>query len=147
MFNGAYNPRGRMAARDYNFPYPENTFDFAFLISVFTHMLPEDVEHYLREITRVMKARGRCLIAFFLLNPESLNLIQKGRSTFEFTACFGEYRTTTAIAESAVAYNETFIRQLYLNCGLRLIDSIHYGSWCGRHNSSLFQDFVLATRP
>jgi ubiquinone/menaquinone biosynthesis C-methylase UbiE len=146
VFNEAYNPGGRVAARDYNFPYPDNTFDFVFLISVFTHMLPEDMKHYLDEITRVMKAGARCLTTFFLLNPESLNMVQAGWAAFNFANCFGEYRTETAVAESAVAYNETFIRQVYLNCGLGLIEPILYGSWCGRHNSLVFQDFVLATR-
>jgi len=147
VFNGAYNPKGRVAARNYNFPYPESRFDFVFLISVFTHMLPEDMEHYLREITRVMKAGARCLITFFLLNPESLNMVEAGRSAFNFTNGFGEYRTALAVAESAVAYEEAFVRQLYLKCGLRLIEPIHYGSWCGRQNSLTFQDIVLATRP
>ena len=41
--------------------------DVAFLTSVFTHMLPEDVEHYLDELARVLKPGGRTLITWFLL--------------------------------------------------------------------------------
>jgi len=40
-----YNPKGRYKPSEFRFPYPDNTFDFFFLASVFTHMLPEDVEN------------------------------------------------------------------------------------------------------
>lgn len=146
VFNKAYNPGGRVPARKYTFPYSDNSFDFVFLMSVFTHMLPEDVKHYLLQIARVMKASGRCLITFFLLTPESLSMVQAGRAAFNFVNCFGGYRTATDIAEDAVAYDETFIRQLYQECGLKLVEPIHYGSWCGTRDVLTFQDFVLATR-
>jgi len=146
VFNKTYNPGGRVAACDYTFPYADNSFDFVFLMSVFTHMLPEDMKHYLLEIARVLRASGRCLITFFLLNPGSLSMVQVGRAAFKFVNCFDGYRTATDVAEDAVAYDETFIRQLYQNCGLKLVEPIHYGSWCGSHHSLIFQDFVVATR-
>ncbi len=42
-----------------------------FLTSVFTHMLPPEVRHYLSEIHRVLRPQGRCLMTFFLLNEDS----------------------------------------------------------------------------
>lgn len=48
--NTLYNPTGKIK---YRFPYPDRSFDFVFLPSVFTHMLPEDMEHYFSEIARV----------------------------------------------------------------------------------------------
>src|SRR5262249_50549506 len=42
----AYNPHGPVPASAYRFPFPDKTFDFIFLGSVFTHMLPDAVEHY-----------------------------------------------------------------------------------------------------
>jgi ubiquinone/menaquinone biosynthesis C-methylase UbiE len=146
VFNKSYNPNGRVAACDYTLPYRENAFDLVFLMSVFTHMLPEDMKRYLAEISRVTKVGRRCLITFFLLNPESLSLIQAGRSTFDFKNIFGTYRTAMETAEAAIAYDEAFIRRLYSDCGLTLTEPIHYGSWCGRTNFLAFQDFIVATR-
>jgi ubiquinone/menaquinone biosynthesis C-methylase UbiE len=132
--------------RNHTLPFRENTFDLVFLMSVFTHMLPDDMKRYLEEISRVLKLGGRCLITFFLLNPESLKLVQAGRAAFKFTNVFGEYRTATETAEDAIAYDEQFVRRVYSHCGLALIEPTHYGSWCGRADFLTFQDFVIATR-
>jgi len=84
VFNKFYNPKGRKSPSDYEFPYENESFDFVFLTSVFTHMLPDGIENYMREIYRVLKKNGRCLITFFLLNDESRNLIQIEESDLDF---------------------------------------------------------------
>ena len=38
-------------------------------------MLSADMENYLKQIARVLKPGGRCLITYFLLNPESAKLM------------------------------------------------------------------------
>jgi SAM-dependent methyltransferase len=55
IFNRAYNPKGKYQASEYRFPFPNESFDFIFLTSVFTHLLPKDLENYFSEITRVSK--------------------------------------------------------------------------------------------
>ena len=40
VYNKTYNPRGRMRASEYRLPFPDRTFDFVLLTSVFTHMYP-----------------------------------------------------------------------------------------------------------
>ena len=39
VYNKAYNPYGKYKASDYKFPYEDESFDFVFLTSVFTHLL------------------------------------------------------------------------------------------------------------
>lgn len=75
IFNECYNPKGKYKASEFKFPFENEFFDFVVLGSIFTHMLPEDIENYLSEIARVLKKGGRFLITFFLLNKESLELI------------------------------------------------------------------------
>jgi len=70
VFNKNYNPNGQHKASEYKFPYENESFDFIFLTSVFTHILPQDLKNYFSEISRVLKRNGRCLITFFLLNKE-----------------------------------------------------------------------------
>jgi len=45
IYNGAYNPTGKINPLEFKFPYENNSFNFVHLISVFTHMLSDDVEH------------------------------------------------------------------------------------------------------
>lgn len=84
VYNKYYNPHGKVRAQDFQFPFDDESLDFVFLTSVFTHMLPSDLENYLSEISRVLKTGGKCLITFFILNEESESLVRSGRSTLDF---------------------------------------------------------------
>jgi len=147
IFNRSYNPKGRYTAATYKFPYKDQSFDFVFLKSVFTHMLPEDLENYLSEVARVMRSGGRCLISYFLLNTESLQLVDAKSSTLDFKHASGTYRTTNqTVPEEAVAYNEEYVHNLYDKFGLHIIEPVYYGSWCGRKDSLSYQDIAIASR-
>jgi ubiquinone/menaquinone biosynthesis C-methylase UbiE len=147
IYNKTYNPKGKYKASEYKFPYDNEFFDFAFLTSVFTHMLPQDMENYFCEIARVLKKRGRCLITFFLLNTESLKLIDTKLSTLNFRHDVGEFRTIDKNEpESAVAYDEKFIRKLYEKKRLNIAEPIRHGSWCGRKNFLSYQDIIIAVK-
>lgn len=145
--NPRYNPKGKQKSSAYRFPYADQSFDFIFLTSVFTHMLPEDVENYLSQIMRVLKPGGRCLITFFLLNPDSLRLMDENKSKFNFRHNYGDCRVEYEdMPENAVSYDEAFIRNLYEKYKLKMVDPIHYGSWSGRENFVSFQDIIVATK-
>ena len=148
VFNKQYNPRGKYEASKYKFPYSNESFDFAYALSVFTHMLPEDMEHYLSEIARVLKSGGRCLITYFLLNEESLELINAGTTAWDFKYDFGKYRATDYdTPEAAICYDEAFVLGLYEQYGLRIKRPIRYGSWSWRDGSLDFepsQDTIVA---
>jgi ubiquinone/menaquinone biosynthesis C-methylase UbiE len=148
IHNALYNPKGKHQSSEYRFPYPDASFDVVFLTSVFTHMFPTDVKHYLDEIARVMKPGGRCAITYFLLNDESSALIEAGGGTYQFKHEMDGYRTiATKRSESAIAIPETFIRDLYEEYGLKVREPLVYGSWCGRKDTEAFQDLVIAEKP
>ena len=143
--NPLYNPGGTYPASEFRFPFPDDSFTFVMLMSVFTHMMPRDVEHYLSEVARVV-GQGRCLISYFLLNEESRRLIAAGRSSLPFGEAQPHYATTSPdLPERAVAYDESFVRSAYERSGLR-IERVDYGSWCGRENPLLYQDLIVATK-
>jgi len=87
--NRHYNPTGRYKASENRFPFADESFDFVVLCSVFTHMLAEDVEHYLCEVARVLKTGGRCFITFFLLNESSLTLMRANKSSIDLNINLG----------------------------------------------------------
>ena len=147
VFNKNYNPEGKYNAAEYTFPYKSNSFDFVFLTSVFTHMLPQEMENYISEIARVLRKEGRCLITFFLLNKESLKLIETKKSTLDLKYVFDEYRTIDKnTPEAAIAYEEQFIRGLYGKHGLNIKEPVYYGSWSGRKDFLSYQDIIIVTR-
>lgn len=146
VHNERYNPRGRHEAREYRFPYEDESFDLVFLASVFTHMMPDEVDNYLSEISRVLKPGGRCLISYFLLNEESLGLIEAGKSPLDFKPSTGVYRVVDPEKpEHAVGYDEKHVLGLYEKHGLRP-SAPEYGSWCGRGHHLSYQDIIVAAK-
>lgn len=147
VFNATYNPGGGIKPSEFRFPYEDETFDFVFAKSLFTHMLPEDMENYLREVSRVLKKGGNCLITFFLLNQESFSLVAQGSSTLDFSCDFGRYRTIDPVTpERAIAYEEAHVRELLCRYGLQIGEPIRFGSWCGRMEFVSYQDMVIARK-
>ena len=74
LYNKRYNPDGKLHANSYTFPFADRTFDFVFLTSVFTHLLPADATHYLQEIARLLAPQGNALLTFFLLNDRQARI-------------------------------------------------------------------------
>jgi ubiquinone/menaquinone biosynthesis C-methylase UbiE len=147
VHNTLYNPKGRFKASEYRFPYDDASFDFVCLISVFTHMGTDEIDNYLREIARVMRPGGRCLITHFLINPEAARLIASGRSRKRFAHDFGTFRAEDGdVPERAIAVEETVVRSLYARHGLTIREPIRYGGWSGRRPFLSRQDVVIATR-
>jgi SAM-dependent methyltransferase len=143
----AYNPDGKIAAKDFRFPYDDASFDVALLASVFTHMLPDDLENYLAEIGRVLKPGGRSLITWFLLNVESRGLIDRGDSSQPFRhPHLGCLVVDPSDPERSIAYDENRVRDLYASTGQAIRDPIRYGSWSGRPEFLSYQDIVIGVR-
>lgn len=101
--NELYNPRGAIPASRYSFPETLNGFDVVLLASVFTHMLPQDVAHYLQEIHRVLNSSGCCLATAFIV---ALGDMQRENLLFVQT-----HEDYAAVGNIAVAYSlESFTK-------------------------------------
>jgi ubiquinone/menaquinone biosynthesis C-methylase UbiE len=147
VYNKSYNPQGTQKASGYRFPYPDDSFDFVYLTSVFTHMVPADLQNYLSEIARVIKPGRRCLITYFLLETSSSEPVDPSTCTQDFRHEMDGYRTVDREKpESATAYAEGWIRDCYLKRGLRIVEPIRYGSWCGRKKFLSYQDIVIGLK-
>jgi SAM-dependent methyltransferase len=113
VFNRAYNPTGRLKPESFDFPYAEEAFDFVFLTSVFTHMLPPTVSNYLSEIRRFIRPEGRCLMTFFILNEASLAAARAGRASRRFIhEGDGYFYDVPDRPEAATAYREEDLLRL-----------------------------------
>lgn len=144
VINHAFNPKGIQSAERYVFPFASAAFDVILVKSVFTHMRPAEVENYLREMSRVLKPEGRCLVTFFLLNEEQRDLASKGNQKLAFNFGDGPWRYIyPQRPESAVAYEENYIVDLFSKYGFKLREPIHYGTWTGRPDGLSFQDLLI----
>ncbi|MGA2177052.1 MAG: class I SAM-dependent methyltransferase [Verrucomicrobiota bacterium] len=147
IYNKLYNNEGKIKSSEYRFAYADNFFDFTFLTSVFTHMLAGDMEHYLSEIARTLKPGGKCMINYFLLNPESKALMEQGASSIQFKHALPDCVTSDKkTPEAAVAFEESFVRQCFAKYRLNLIEPIHFGGWPGRKQQLSYQDIILAVK-
>jgi SAM-dependent methyltransferase len=158
LFNEFYNPAGTKTAREFRFPYPGRSFDFAFMTSVCTHLLPRDLEHYVRELSRVTRPGGRVLLTFFLHSPAVAANVRAGVGSFRLPYRVGKHHLpvgsvpeygdcnveTEKEPERVVAYEERWAFDLLRGCGFRP-DRPVYGEWSGRPGPS-FQDIVTATK-
>ncbi len=145
IFNKAYNPKGKCEPREYVFPYATSSFDFAFATSVFTHMLPADVQHYLAEASRVLRPGGRYLFTFFVL-PEGWDP-GRFKAGVDFRYDMGEFWVYDKNEpEAAVAYPEQTVRGLLSTAGLTVKEPIRYGAWSGRMDFLSGQDIIVGSK-
>jgi SAM-dependent methyltransferase len=150
VYNRLYNPKGRTAAETFVFPFDDHAFDFAVVMSVFTHMLPLAVEQYLAELGRVLKPGAIALVTAFLLDPISRACIDAGSSALEFTHPLVDHDAMTikpAIPEAAIAYPVSYFEQLVASSGLVMTASVYPGTWSGRRDGRSTQDVVILKAP
>lgn len=141
--NDLYNLSTRQESTSFQFPYPANSFDSIVLTSVFTHMLPGDVKHYLSQINQVLRPEGKCLATFFILNEEIKAKMDNDKTEFNFKYPHeGYYLMDPKVKEANVAYEESFLYTLIDECGLKLT-LLDRGRWTGHANSLDFQDVVI----
>lgn len=147
VYNKEYNPKGSKQPADYQFPYEDETFDVVVLLSVFTHMLPIDVDRYIGEIARVLKKNGRICASYYIIMPESLQLMTSGRGFMHFKHNLGSHWLQSKnVPELAVAYDERYLRGVYSKHGLSDPPDNYFGWWCGRSTGLDAQDLVVATK-
>jgi SAM-dependent methyltransferase len=148
-----FNPWGGQSADEFSFPHPDAEFDFAFGVSLFTHLLPPAAERYLAETARVLKPGGRWLMTFFLIPDDGVP-----KQSPEWPAPPGwaepphfHHRLEGCRIldpdhpERAVAHEESWLYPAIERAGLT-VNASHRGFWPGRHGLS-YQDMLIGEKP
>lgn len=144
LHNDLYNSKG-IRASEFVFPYQNQAFDFVCAISVFTHLQPNETENYIRQIKRVMKPGGRAVLTFFLLDTDTLGLMENNPGGLRFKHHYPNYSLLNHKVRAAnVAYQRSYIYSLLETSGFKISKEIK-GSWCGREKTHYldFQDILL----
>lgn len=151
IYNKEYNPTGSLRPTDFPFPYGAGQFDLVILASVFTHMLPDDMDHYLSEISRVLKPGGRCYASFSLLDEESQETMLAGGSSLRFKPhSGGAWVVDPKVPELAVAYEAEYAQRAFERHELASDLRIYHGSWSPRSSLASLppysQDIIVASK-
>jgi SAM-dependent methyltransferase len=148
LYSAHYNPDATIRAREYRFPLDDRSVDRIISTSLFTHLVPEDADHYIAEMARVLKPGGQMWNTFCLLDAVSTPLaichpsipmpisIPHGR-----VAHAGDH-------EALVGLDVAFVVEAHVRHGLEIAD-IRNGAWSGRKDDvrASYQDVVIARKP
>lgn len=147
--NDLYNLDTEKKAGEFEFPYPESSFDFVVLTSVFTHMQYKEVANYLLQIERVLKPKGKCLATFFIIDEDTRNIIQTRPEVMQFDYEFDTYYLhDSKVKDANIAFKLEALQDIISKSGLA-INTINKGWWRGtaKNASFNFQDVLILEKP
>ena len=150
IHNSFYNPRGALAPERFVFPFPDNSFDAVVAWSVFTHLYPATIEHYLSEINRMLRPGGRLGASFFVLDERARGEVRSGRSLYPVSHRMDGYSTSNpTMPEDLIAVDHRWLLDAFDRAGLS-IDELRPGSWSNNPVDPAYaqlntQDLVIGT--
>ncbi len=158
VYNQFYNEHGKISPLKCEFPKNsfrhDGTYDFSFATSVFTHMLPEEIEHYFEQVSGVLTKGARVLFTFFVLPNGVKDEGGKGSDDgfyrtpfihFQFLMEKVAYYSHKGCPEAEVGYREEWVRKLFEKNGFTNV-KIYPGKWHGGSDGVSYQDMVVAEK-
>jgi SAM-dependent methyltransferase len=130
----------------YRFPFSDYSFDLVVACSVFTHMLPDEIDNYVAEVFRVLKLDGRCFMSVFLFDSEAEMAVNTSSTIFDFRYPLGPCLTfNRARPEEGIACRKHWFLKLVERNGLR-VDAVQDGNWRRVRSHQISQDYVVARK-
>ena len=140
LFNTEYLPDASLpSAAELRFPYQDESFDFVFAHSVFTHLPPDASANYLHETKRVLRPGGISYSTWLLFKNTPVGSTTPLIAGMELDASGNFALHNLEVPDSAIGYKESFVRGFYGDTGLTIIEPIHPGF-------TKLQDAIVATR-
>jgi len=133
-----HNPQGKILTSQIDLPIADNTIDRVVLQSVFTHMFPTDIKHYIKEFRRVLKKNALIYATVFIYNDQILDAARRTNLTpfnlrFEYELVEGVRLNDPVYPTGAVAYTDNFIDSLIVDSGFFRSRTLK-GGWSGYYN-------------
>jgi SAM-dependent methyltransferase len=146
--NSVYNPEGGLDGGEFAFPYASRSFDRVCAISIFQHNRPAVVRRYLREIARVLRPGGQCLVTCFLLDSDSDRLeADKRAASLNFLHPIeGAWAADRDRPEIGIAHEQAALEAWSREANLA-VRSVREGTWRGGQRVLSWQDVVILQRP
>jgi len=137
-----YNPQGSLPGIEVRFGFPNQSFDFVTMISVATHLPPDELAVYLNEASRLLAPGGRLFLTAFAIDGQS-----SGQERLKFRR-WGEGPGWYAIEEAPLAaagIDTAFLLEQAAQAGLS-VESLGRGHWRGI-SAAHYQDLLIAVKP
>lgn len=145
--NDLYNLSTKEQASNFTFPYADDSFNLVVLTSVFTHMQYDEVQHYLKQIKRVLKPGGICLATFFVIDAETHAAISGRTDVMQFDFEYDTYYLhDKQVKDANIAFKHDALELMVKTAGLEFTQW-HKGWWRGtdKQSSLNYQDVVILT--
>ncbi|MEQ9348378.1 MAG: class I SAM-dependent methyltransferase [Thalassospira sp.] len=146
--NALYNPEGSIGGRGMRLPFQDGTFDFTAMISVATHLPPEEVETYCSEVFRVLRPGGRIFLTAFIIRRDD-DPAKSGSdarlSGFEKADGQPCWYLRGENPMAAVGFDDAFIDNALTASGFE-IRTKSFGNWRGEPGEH-YQDILIAEKP
>lgn len=124
---------------------PDNSLDFAFAISVFTHILEHDSRQYLEELARCLKPTGIAYLTGFVID----------RHFFKYVDLTKQHTAVKEVAPGVwqayqgqdffAGYTQSKWRSMVEAAGLQIV-SYETGSWAEKPGARLYQDTFIIVK-
>ncbi len=148
LFNDLYNTSNN-SALDFIFPYEDHTFDKIFTFSVFTHMMLDEIQHYFKQIQRVITNEGLCFSTLFLYSSEDESYIATRKDfNFPFKGDDGYRLMNENVKSGNIAIHKDKLDEMLKNAGLKRVKFID-GFWKDKvrdYSKKEYQDIVIFKR-
>jgi SAM-dependent methyltransferase len=145
LFNDLYKSYGTRAEQ-FEFPYNDNSFDFACAISVFTHMTEPETRQYLAQAARVLAPGGTLLATFFTYDAAAPDRLQ-ANPQFVFpvlqqhTALMNKKVVAANVAYDWIALNEAATRVGFER--IAYVPGMWSDAGCAHQAGAAFQDILI----
>ncbi|MBI3232769.1 MAG: class I SAM-dependent methyltransferase [Bacteroidetes bacterium] len=142
--NDLYNQQ-ELKASQFEFPYTENSFDFAFAMSVYTHMQIDEIEQYLKQTYKVLNKNGQCLATFFYYDDKVIANMNERKTLMNFDYDKGNYRLMDdKVTAANVAIDIHYLEKMITSNGFEIVRKID-GYWkdLASKGENDYQDMIV----
>jgi SAM-dependent methyltransferase len=124
--NTYYTPDPELPdAASFRFPYDDDSFDFVCANSVFTHLMPDVSQQYLKETARVLRPGGVSCTTWFWYNDEGYSHELTERMQRQSSGSYAVLNPDNE--DAAVGYPEAVVREMCKTAGLSVVEPLHPG--------------------
>jgi SAM-dependent methyltransferase len=136
-----HNPAGKSDVNIFRFPNEDNSIDRIFAFSVFTHMYADQIAHYLKECSRVLRPGGKAYLTIFLYNDQILQSAARHANTpfdlrFETEIEPGCRVNNPAEPLGAISFTWDRVEKIIKAAGLQLLRAPLNGAWSGFYETA-----------
>ncbi|MBF0196281.1 MAG: class I SAM-dependent methyltransferase [Planctomycetes bacterium] len=111
VYNERYNKEGVIFNNDFLFELQENSFDIAYLYSVFSHMTEEDMRIYLQDLKRVLTNKGKIFFTTY---------VEEDVTNYEVNP--KDYHVYSETPLHVVRYRKEYLLSILDECGYKLLN-------------------------